>query len=419
MSRYLFECIDCRKHYVPEDVKYLCPKCSADQEPMRPLKGLLRCVYDYGKISKKIKRAQLARGSAGTVARFISIMPIESAGSMPPLMTSMTPLRPALKVANDFGVDDIWIKDDTLLPTASFKDRASSLVVACARERCIDTIATASTGNAATALAGMAASAGMKSVIFVPETAPKAKLTQIAVYGGKLIPIKGNYDQAFELSIAACERFGWYNRNTAYNPFTVEGKKTAALEICMQLEFAAPDWVIVPTGDGVILAGMEKGFSDLRALGLIDRVPKLAAIQAEGCCPIVRAFESGAGEIVPEMNPKTIADSISVGVPRAGRWVMQALASCGGAAIAVSDREILDAISYLGRTMGVFCEPAAATAIAGLKKLAANGVIQRNETVVVLATGNGLKDVPAAAHSVKFPESIKPDLAEVEKLIGR
>lgn len=383
---------------------------------MEPLQGIFRCIYDYETLTKTFGPASLAAVASRGMARWMGLLPLASAESIPPLMTEATPLRPAGNLRRALDLEALWIKDDTVQPTASFKDRASALVVAAARERACEAVATASTGNAATALAGQAASVGMPSVIFVPATAPKAKLTQIAIFGGNLIPVKGTYDEAFELSIAACAEFGWYNRNTAYNPFTVEGKKTAALEIWEQLGFQSPDWVVVPTGDGVILAGIEKGFADLAAIGLIDRVPKLAVVQAEGCQPIVRAWRAGATEIAPEREPRTMADSISVGVPRAGRWVMQALATNGGACVAVSDREIGEAIARLGSTCGIFAEPAAATAVAGLVRLVEDGTIRRDETVVTLVTGSGLKDIPAAASVVQFPEAIEPTMEAVRRL---
>jgi threonine synthase len=417
MKAYILECIDCGRHHLPDSVEYLCPECASKVDPMEPLPGLLRCIYDYEVLSKQFDPEVLERREEQGLERWVDLLPIESAESLPPLITSATPLRYASRLGREIGMEDLWLKDDTGLPTSSFKDRASSLVVACAREREYEIIATASTGNAATALAGMAASVDMESVIFVPANAPQAKLVQIAVYGAKLVPIDGNYDQAFALSMEACEKFGWYCRNTGFNPYTVEGKKSAALEIWEQLDYTAPDWVVVPTGDGVILAGIEKGFSDLAAMGLIDRIPKLAAVQADGCKPIVDAYERGDGVIKPELSPKSVADSIAVGVPRAGRWALQALKKSSGVAVAVSDDEILEAIRLIGTTSGVFAEPAAASSIAGLKKLVADGVVGEDERVVALITGNGLKDVPAAARSISFPEKIAPRLDAIEKFI--
>lgn len=432
MTTHILQCIDCGKSYSPAEIDYVCLQCSAKQKPMQPLSGLLRCVYEYDKVANYFAREKLSSNSEYGLGRWLPILPISSVKSLPPLITNATPLRAPVQLRDELGLSKLWLKDDTVMPTASFKDRASAMVVAIAREKKRDVVATASTGNAATALAGQAASVGIQSVILAPVKAPAAKLAQILVFGARLITIKGTYDEAFELSIKACEKFGWYNRNTAYNPFTIEGKKTAALEIWEQLGYKAPDWVVVPTGDGVIASGIEKGFSDLLAMRLIDRLPRLAIVQAEGCQPIVRAFESMCviarpegpkqspcndnSEIVPELKPNTIADSISVGVPRAGKWVMKALCATNGFAVAVSDKEIISAISFLGCTTGIFAEPAAATAIAGLRKLAAQKTIKPNESVVALITGSGLKDVPAAMQAVTLPKPIKPLLDIVIKV---
>jgi threonine synthase len=419
MSSFLFQCIDCGKHHVPDEVEYLCPECAASRKAMEPLPGLLRCVFDLEAAAKFFTREKLEASKAHGFARYAPLLPLRSIEALPPLVTGRTPLRAAERLRAELALTRLWLKDDTVQPTGSFKDRASALAVAAARERGRGVVATASTGNAATALAGQAASVGMDCVIFVPEKAPPAKLAQIGIYGATLVPVAGTYDEAFELSIEACDAFGWYNRNTAYNPFTVEGKKTAALEIWEQLGYATPDWVIVPTGDGVIAAGIEKGFADLLALRLIDRMPRIALVQAEGCQPIVRAFKAKAEVVQPEGKPRSIADSISVGVPRAGRWVMKALAATNGVAVAVSDEEILSSIALIGRTSGVFAEPAAAASIAGLTRLVSLGTIASDETVVALITGSGLKDVPAAMKSFKMPKAIAPKLEAVKKLFSQ
>lgn len=419
MSSYLLECIDCQKHYVPADVEYVCPACSVGQKKMDTLDGVLRCIYDYEAVAKHFNLEVLAGRSEQGLARWIELLPLKSAQLLPPLITAASPLRRADGLRSELKMSALWLKDDSVQPTGSLKDRPSALIIACARERERHVVATASTGNAATALAGQAASVGMKSVIFAPASAPPAKLAQIAVYGGTLIPIKGTYDEAFDLSIEACERFGWYNRSTTYNPFTIEGKKTAGLEIWEQLGFKSPDWIIVPTGDGAILAGMEKAFADLKAMNLVDRVPKLAAVQAAGCSPIVSAWNNGHSKITPELKPKTVADSIAVGIPRAGHWALKALTTNGGVAVAVEDEEILEAIPLLGRTTGIFAEPAAATSIAGLKRLVVNGTIKGDDVVVALITGNGLKDVPAASRTVVIPRAIEPEIDAVAEVIGR
>jgi len=416
MRSFLLECIDCGAKSVPTETDYLCPKCSSGRAPMRPLPGLLKCRYDYAAVSKMRAAGKFPDNRYAGLARWWPLLPLRSADSIPSLIVGTTPMRPAERLRAELGLGALWLKDDTVQPTASFKDRASALVVAVARELGKSVVATASTGNAATALAGFGAASAMDTVIFVPATAPRAKLAQIAVFGAKLIPVDANYDACFELSVDACEKFGWYNRNTAYNPYTVEGKKTAALEIWEQLGCEAPDWVVVPTGDGVIAAGIESGFSDLLEMKLIERVPRLAVVQSSGCQPIVRAFE-GRSEIVPEPRPDTIADSISVGVPRAGRWVIKALERTGGVAVAVEDDQILEAMGFLGRTTGVFAEPAAAASIAGLAKLVSMGTIKSDETVVALITGSGLKGVPAAERSFKMPGPVAPSVDEVARLL--
>lgn len=417
MTAHLLECLDCGKQHLPTDALYLCPDCAKGRKPLEPLPGLLRCKYDFETVARTLNEETLEQSAKRGFERWAQLLPLESMASFPQLITDATPLRPAARLGDHLQLSDLWLKDDTVMPTASFKDRASALVVAVAKERGIKTIATASTGNAATALAGQAAWAEIESVIFVPADAPRAKLAQIAVFGGRLVPLDTNYDGAFELSIEACDAFGWYNRNTAYNPYTVEGKKTAALEIWEQLEYSAPEWVIVPTGDGVIAAGIEKGFADLKAMGFIEQLPRIAMVQAVGCQPIVRAFEAGADEIAPEMHPKSIADSIKVGVPRAGRWAMKALKNTNGVAVAVEDEEILGAIRLLGEKTGVFAEPAAAAAIAGLAKLRGDDVIGADETVVALVTGSGLKDVPAAMKAVEVPKTVKPELEAVRRYL--
>jgi len=299
MSKYIFECIDCKKHYLPGEVEYVCPACSEKQAPMQSLNGLLRCIYDYDQLAKQFDRSDERYFTMPGLEKWASIIPLESIESLPPLITRSTPLRPSTRLGYDVGISDLWVKDDTVMPTGSFKDRASSLVVARARELEYKTVITASTGNAATALAGMAASVEMESVIIVPANTPKNKLAQMIAYGAKIVMVDGNYDQAFELSLAASRAFSWYNRNTAYNPFTIEGKKTAALEIWQQLDYSVPDWVVVPTGDGVICAGIEKGFSDLKALGLIDRLPKLAIVQSDNCQPLVQAVLNNTAHVDP------------------------------------------------------------------------------------------------------------------------
>jgi threonine synthase len=314
---------------------------------------------------------------------------------------------------------NLWIKDDSRNPSGSTKDRASLLVVAKAIEYGIDTLATASTGNAATALAAVAAAAGRRAIVFVPTDAPAAKLVQMLAYGATVIRVEGDYDDAFELCCEACDTFGWYNRNTAVNPFTIEGKKTAALEIAAQLAPDECDVVVVPTGDGVILAGIAKGFSDLARCGLISRVPRLVAVQPVGSAAIVTAVQSGAETIEPLAEATSIADSLTVRVPRNATLCLRRIRESGGSAVAVPDRAIVAAIGTLARTAGVFAEPAGAAALAGLDGALEQSLVGRDERVVLLVTGSGLKDVTAATLAVTVPPPIAVDIDAVADLLGR
>jgi threonine synthase len=304
-------------------------------------------------------------------------------------------------------MDRLWIKDDTRNPSGSTKDRASQLVVAKALEYDVDTVATASTGNAATALAAVAASAGLRAVVFVPADAPPAKLVQMMSYGAEVLPVTGSYDDAFELSLAACEHFGWYNRNTAFNPFTIEGKKTAALEIAAVMAPDAPDVVVVSAGDGVITAGLAKGFADLEAAGLLNHRPRLIVVQPEGTAAIATALRAGAEKIGPVSDASSVADSLVVGAPRNAILCLREVRASNGAGVIVSDDAILAAIPRLASLTGVFAEPAAAAAFAGLETALAEGLVNRDERVVLLITGSGLKDVAAAKRALEMPEPIE------------
>jgi len=335
---------------------------------------------------------------------------VDAESPIPPPQVGWTPLYQAKRLGEKLGLSNLYLKDEGRNPTASLKDRASAIGVVKAQELGKKVITCASTGNAASSLAGLAASVGMRNVIFVPESAPKAKVAQLLIFGAQVIMIKGTYDQAFDLCLEASDEFGWYSRNTAYNPYLSEGKKTAGLEVCEQLGWQAPDRVFVSVGDGCIIGGLHKGFKDLLALGFIERLPKLVGVQAEGAAPLVRAWETGKFEPIV---PNTLADSISVGVPRDRVKALRAVRESGGKYVAVSDEEILEAMRQLG-TEAVFAEPAGAAGFAGLVKLADE--IDPQELIVVLVTGNGLKDVESAIKATKEPPKIEPTMKGLRRL---
>lgn len=332
-----------------------------------------------------------------------------------------TPMYRADRLASSLGLKNLFVKDDGRNPTASFKDRASAIVVARAREINAPVIAAASTGNAGAALAGMAAATGMKAVIFAPKTAPQAKVAQLLMFGARVLLINGNYDQAFDLTLQASREFGWYCRNTGYNPFTVEGKKTAAYEISEQLsvnskQWVAPDRVFVSVGDGNIISGIWKGFKDLLALGWIDKMPKMMGVQSVGSAACADAWKANSETITP-VAANTIADSISVDLPRDGVRAVRAVRETNGAYVVVSDDEILSAMRDLARGVAVFAEPAGATSYAGLVKAVKEKMIDENETVVVMNTGNGLKDVKSAMQAAGEAVVIEPNLQAVKRVI--
>jgi threonine synthase len=355
---------------------------------------------------------------ASDPAFLTAFLPLASAASLPSIPVGGTPLLTAPELRQALDLPRLWVKDDTRNPSGSTKDRASLLVVAKAREYGYETVATASSGNAATALAAVGAAAGIRTVLFVPATAPEAKLVQMITYGSEVLPVDGTYDEAFELCLAACDEFGWYNRNTALNPFTIEGKKTAALEIAASMRPESPDVVIVPVGDGVILAAIAKGFADLVLAGLIERSPRLIAVQPAGSAAIVRALRDAAAAITPVPGAASVADSLNVETPRNAILCLQRVRESGGAGVEVPDEAILLAIPDLARHTGVFAEPAAAATLAGLRAALAEGLVDHDERIVLLVTGNGLKDVPAAARAVSRPQPIPPDLGAVRESLA-
>lgn len=390
-----------------------CVKCGREYEATPNLStcecgGILDMIYDYDYIKRVFTKEKLAARPTPTMWRYRELLPVEETTADTELRVGWSPLYEAPRLAKELGIRRLWIKDDGLNPTASLKDRASAMAVAKAREAGAEVIACSSTGNAASSLAGNAAAAGLKTYIFVPARAPKGKVAQLMSFGATVISVQGSYEDTFELSKQAIQRWGWYNRNAAVNPYLSEGKKTVGLEIMEQLGWQTPDYVAVSVGDGCTIAGLWKGFKDLFAIGFIPRLPRLIAVQAAGCCPINRAVEEKAPWRPMEEN--TLADSIAVGVPRNPDKAIRAIRESNGLTVEVTDEEILAAQKLLGTRCGVFGEPAGVTGTAGLKKLCAQGKIPPDATVVSLVTGNGLKDVTNAIRACGEPISVPSDM---------
>jgi threonine synthase len=422
-------CTICGTEYEAGEVEYVCHRHGAD--------GILDVVYDYGRIAQRISPSQLAGDPTASIWRYLPLLPVEPAATQRLVQNTVvssvgwTPLYPAPRLAARLGLRRLWVKDDGRQPTASFKDRASAIAVSKTRELGYEVVTTASTGNAAAALAGLCAAVSQPNVIFVPRTAPQAKIAQLLVYGATVLLVDGTYDDAFELCLQAAPAFGWYNRNTAYNPYMSEGKKTVVYEVCEQLalgergsgkpgSWVAPDVVMVPVGDGCIIGGVHKGFRDLLALGWIGHTPKIVGVQAAGSSPLVDAWEQGLeGWEMEPVEAHSVADSIVAGLPRDRIKALRAVRETGGAFVRVDDDEIVAAIPTLAQGCGVFAEPAAAAAYAGLVKAVESGLVGADDRVVVLATGSGLKDITTAMRSVGEPTIVAPDLADVRRVLNR
>ena len=406
-NKYYFECTTCGTKYEQDEVTYLCPACEKENDGTQPPKGVLKTLYNYEKIRTRYKKHKLFDKLKAKEYR--EFLPIKSERSLSFLKVGKTPfyeinsLNIPLFKGELKGIK-LFLKDDSQNPTFSFKDRASDLVCAFAKENGLDTIVAASTGNAGSSLAGICASQHQKAIIFVPASAPKAKLTQICMYGAQLIPVDGSYDDAFELSIEATKKFGWYNRNTAYNPFTIEGKKIVAFEIFQQMKRELPDRVFVPVGDGCIISGVYKGFEDLLKLGLIDKIPTIVALQSEKSDNIIRNLESDTFISKPS---NTIADSIAVDIPRNFWMTRKYIKQYEGEWISVTDEEIISASKILSENTGIFAEPAAAASFAGMLKYHSQEKIDENSKNVVLLTGSGLKDLNAVQKIIEIPKAIK------------
>jgi len=407
-------CMICDKVFKKDEFDYVCPDHGNE--------GILDIKYDYDAIKKKFTKNSLAANRNLSIWRYKPLLPVHEDSMVPNLLVGNTPLLSLDSLSDQLGIKQFYLKDDARLPTASFKDRASAIAVVKARETGARVITTASTGNAAAALSGICASMGQENVIFVPATAPEAKIAQLLMFGSKVILVDGTYDDAFALCLKASDEYGWYNRNTGYNPYMSEGKKTCAFEICEQLGWKVPDAIFVSVGDGCIIGGIHKGLKDLFKLGWIDRLPRLIGVQAKGSSYMHQAWENNENIITkPFVKAQTIADSISAGMPRDRIKALDAVVATDGAFITVEDEKILEAIMDLAKKTGVFAEPAGAATWAGVKKAAQKGMIGPLDSVVMINTGSGLKDINSAMKAVELTGTryfkVDPSLDKFKKII--
>lgn len=406
-----YRCFSCAATQSAEFTGCLCPACG----------GNLDITYDYETVAGNIE--QLGTDRARYLFSYAPFLPVTKPHSPFPLRIGATPLYPAKRLGQSLGLRNLYLKDDTVNPSASSKDRASVIAVRRAMDIGADIVSVASTGNAGSSLACVAAAVGMQAIVFVPETAPAAKLAQALSFGATVLAVRGNYDDAFELCRVASDEFGWFNRSTGYNPFTREGKKICAYEIWESLDGRVPDRIVVPTGDGNLLSGMWKGWCDLQAVGLINRMPKIDCAQSESSAAIsntVRRIRNGEASridwptiAVDEVKASTIADSIAVDRPRDGLAAVRAVIESGGETITVTDADILAAIPEMARLSGVFPEPAAAAPWAALKHMVGSNSIETDELVVCLVSGSGLKDIGSAQKAAGKPLVIDPSIEAV------
>lgn len=405
------KCLLCGKEYGPEEVLYVCRDHDAE--------GVLDVQYDYDLIASRFSRSDLEERREESLWRYKRLLPVKPDAFEPPIKVGWTPLYRASRLAEALGLRDLWVKDESREPTGSLKDRASLIAIVKALELQAKVISTASTGNAGAALSGLCASVGMANVIFVPASAPEAKVAQLLVYGSFVLTVEGTYDDAFELCLEAAKVYGWYIRSTGYNPYMTEGKKTVVYEIYEQLGWEEPDVILVPVGDGCILGGVHKGLKDLSSLGWIKKTPRLIGVQASGSAALYHAWKEGLDPCrMKPIEVCTVADSLASGLPRDRIKAMRAVRETGGAFLTVTDEEILEAIPVLARGCGIFAEPAGASSFAGLVKAVKTRRVSPEEKIVILVTGTGLKDIPSAMRVVGKPKRIHASLNALEAALG-
>lgn len=400
-------CIACATTQAADFAGFVCPSCG----------GNLDVTYDYEAIRKEFVQD----------FDYSPFLPVSRLDTSFPLRVGRTPLIAAARLGKSLGLCGLYLKDETRNPSASTKDRATAVALRRARDVGAETVAVASTGNAGSSLACLAAALDMRAMVFVPENAPIAKLTQALSFGATVLAVRGNYDDAFDLCLQASGEFGWFNRSTGYNPFTREGKKTCAYEIWEDLGRRVPDRVLVPTGDGNLLSGMWKGWRDLHAVGLIDRLPRIDCVQSESsaaiCHTVKRLRQQGDSDpdwstlVVDDVKATTVADSISVDRPRDGLAAVKAVIQSGGEAITIPDKEILAAIPEIARATGVFAEPAAAAPWAAVKQLVRDKKLAADELLVCVVSGSGLKDVANARTAVGEPLAVDPSIEAVRNAL--
>jgi threonine synthase len=402
------ECISCHEKYGVDEIVYFCKECG----------DILEIKIDLEKVALAVK-AGAYKKSPLSVWRYRDFMPIHEASNVVTLSEGGTGLHRSERLGEALGLTDLWIKNEGENPTGSFKDRGMTVGVTKAVELGAKHVICASTGNTSASLAAYAARAGIKCTVLIPSgKIAYGKLSQAMIHGAKVLQVKGNFDEALEFVLKLAEKHRSIYLLNSINPFRIEGQKSLGYEICEQLGCNAPDRLIVPVGNAGNISAIWKGFSEFYKLGLISKLPKMTGIQAVGSAPIVKAVKSHSEKIVPITEPETVATAIRIGAPVSWKKAINAINDSHGTAETVTDEEILDAQKLLAQVEGIFVEPASASSIAGLKKLVRNGVINKNERVVCVTTGHGLKDPDIAVKMGEKPVEVEAEMSVIEKALG-
>ncbi|MBS7646227.1 threonine synthase [Candidatus Bathyarchaeota archaeon] len=401
-------CINCNDQYDIEKVIYNCAKCG----------DILEIRYDYSFLKEKLEKSNW-QSLPLSVWRYRDFMPIRYFSNVISLNEGGTSLYSCHRLGKILGLETLYVKNEGENPTGSFKDRGMTVGVTKAVELGVKMVACASTGNTSASLAAYAAKAGLSCIILIPSGAIAfGKLAQAIAYGAKVVQIRGNFDKALEMVLKLSEEHREIYLLNSINPFRIEGQKTIAYEICDQLNREAPDAVVLPVGNAGNISAIWKGFTEFYELGLINKLPRMIGIQAEGAAPIAKAVKTGVDKIVPVEKPETVATAIRIGAPVSWKKALRAIRESKGTAETVSDHEILEAQKMLARSEGIFVEPASAASIAGLKKLVEGGEIDKDEVVVCVTTGHGLKDPEVVVKTFEKPYEVDAELSAIEKLLG-
>ncbi|KAG2478589.1 MAG: Threonine synthase [Nitrosopumilales archaeon] len=403
MTKVSLQCRECKKEYDPT-FKYICDDCF----------GPLDVTYDFPSVNKETfsNREQ-------TYWRYFELLPIQNKSNIVSIGAGMTPLTKADNLGDALGLKNLYVKNDTVNPTFSFKDRPAGIAVSKAKEFGLPAVGCASTGNLAAATAAHAAKGGFPCYVFAPSDIEHAKITQALSYGAEFIAVDGTYDDANRIAAQIGDSKGIGIVNINMRSYYVEGSKTLAYEVAEQLGWQVPDQLIVPVGSGAMLNAICKGFEELQSVSLLNDVSQIHVhcAQPHGCAPIVDAFKKGSNEVIPVENPDTVAKSLAIGDPGDGRYVLKRLQQYNGYAEESNNKEILDAILLLAKTEGIFTEPAGGVSVAVLKKLVEDGKIDKNDSVICYVTGNGLKATESLMEVLKKPKVMQPDIAKISAVV--